>query len=111
MSRSLYRISSRLATTPRLARSSIMPIATRDFTTTPSKAAKPALAAEQEPDVDVSSRSAQQWADFGKQHVSHGLGRLKDLVVVKGSGLDVHTADGTQYLDFTSGIGVTNLGQ
>ncbi len=56
-------------------------------------------------------RTPEQWADFGREHVSHGLGRMRDLVVVKGEGLDVYTADGRKYLDFTAGIGVTNLGQ
>ncbi|WWD17970.1 4-aminobutyrate transaminase [Kwoniella shandongensis] len=55
-------------------------------------------------------RSAAQWADFGRDHVSHGLGRLRDHVIVKGEGLDLHTADGKKLLDFTAGIGVTNLG-
>lgn len=108
MSRSLARLSSRLPTS---ARSTLVPLATRAFTNTPSKAAAPALAHSEEHDGGISERSAQQWADFGKTHVTHGLGRLKDLVVTRGSGLDVYTADGSKFLDFTSGIGVTNLGQ
>jgi len=56
-------------------------------------------------------RTAEQWSDFGRSHISHGLGRIRDLVVVKGQGLDVYTADGQKFLDFTAGIGVTNLGQ
>lgn len=55
-------------------------------------------------------RTAAQWADFGRDHVSHGLGRLRDHVITKGEGLDLHTADGKKILDFTAGIGVTNLG-
>ncbi|ORY26342.1 pyridoxal phosphate-dependent transferase [Naematelia encephala] len=55
-------------------------------------------------------RTAAQWAQFGRDHVSHGLGRMQDLVVVKGEGLDIYTSDGQKLLDFTAGIGVTNLG-
>lgn len=61
--------------------------------------------------MPIPTRTAEQWADFGRDHVSHGLGRMRDLVVVKGQGLDVYTADGQKFLDFTAGIGVTNLGQ
>ncbi len=61
--------------------------------------------------MPTSIRTAEQWADFGRDHISHGLGRIRDLVVVKGQGLDVYTADGKKFLDFTAGIGVTNLGQ
>ncbi|WVO17843.1 4-aminobutyrate transaminase [Cryptococcus depauperatus] len=60
--------------------------------------------------MSASVRNAAQWADFGREHVSHGLGRLKDHVIVKGKGLDLYTADGKKLLDFTAGIGVTNLG-
>lgn len=56
-------------------------------------------------------RTAAQWSDFGREHVSHGLGRVKDHVIVKGEGLNLYTADGKKLLDFTAGIGVTNLGQ
>lgn len=55
-------------------------------------------------------RTQQQWAEFGKQHVTHGLGRLKEEVMVKGEGVWLWNADGEKYLDFTAGIGVTNLG-
>ncbi|KIR67649.1 4-aminobutyrate transaminase [Cryptococcus bacillisporus CA1873] len=55
-------------------------------------------------------RTSAQWSDFGREHVSHGLGRIKDHVIVKGEGLNLHTADGKKLLDFTAGIGVTNLG-
>jgi 4-aminobutyrate aminotransferase len=56
-------------------------------------------------------RTQQQWAEFGKAHVTHGLGRLKEEVMVKGEGVWLYNADGQKYLDFTAGIGVTNLGQ
>ena len=56
-------------------------------------------------------RTQAQWAEFGKQHVTHGLGRLKEEVMVKGEGVWLYNAEGKKYLDFTAGIGVTNLGQ
>ncbi len=37
-------------------------------------------------------------------------GRITDLVVERGEGCFVYTVDGERYLDFTSGIGVTNTG-
>ncbi|KAL7424078.1 hypothetical protein Q5752_001663 [Cryptotrichosporon argae] len=58
----------------------------------------------------ASTRSAAEWSAFGKQHVTHGLGRVRDMVVTKGRGLDIWTADGQQILDFSSGIGVLSLG-
>jgi len=60
---------------------------------------------------DQPFQTAAEWATFGKEHVSHGLGRLRDHVVVKGKGLELETMDGKRLLDFTAGIGVTNLGQ
>lgn len=56
-------------------------------------------------------RTEAEWAEFGRQHVAHGLGRLKDIVTVKGQGANLWTSEGRKFLDFTSGIGVTNLGQ
>lgn len=43
-------------------------------------------------------------------HISPVWGRLTDLVVERGEGCYVYATDGEQYLDFTSGIGVTNTG-
>jgi 4-aminobutyrate aminotransferase len=43
-------------------------------------------------------------------HVSDVWFRLTDLEVVSGKGCVVTTADGTEYLDFTSGIAVTSTG-
>jgi 4-aminobutyrate aminotransferase len=43
-------------------------------------------------------------------HVSPVWGRVTNLVVNRGEGSYVYTTDGTRYLDFTSGIGVTNTG-
>ncbi|KAJ7582529.1 acetylornithine aminotransferase [Mycena floridula] len=52
----------------------------------------------------MSSTSLQE---FGEKHVTHGLGRITDGVVTKGSGSYVHFQDGRRMLDFTCGIGVT----
>ncbi|EIW70573.1 4-aminobutyrate transaminase [Tremella mesenterica] len=51
-----------------------------------------------------------EWAEFGKEHVTHGLGRLRDHVMVKGRGAELWTSEEKRFLDFTSGIGVVNLG-
>lgn len=61
--------------------------------------------------MPIETRTAEQWSQFGRDHVTHGLGRLRDHVVVKGEGMYLETADGKRFLDFTAGIGVTNLGQ
>jgi len=43
-------------------------------------------------------------------HISPVWGRLTDLVIERGEGSYVYTTEGDTYLDFTSGIGVTNTG-
>ncbi len=43
-------------------------------------------------------------------HISSVWGRVTNLVVERGEGSYVYTGDGQKYLDFTSGIGVTNTG-
>src|SRR3954470_18651694 len=43
-------------------------------------------------------------------HLSNVYFRVTDLDVVSGSGAVVTTTDGTEYLDFTSGIAVTSTG-
>ncbi|KAF8992546.1 pyridoxal phosphate-dependent transferase [Cyathus striatus] len=48
--------------------------------------------------------------DFGIKYTTHGLGRLTSGVMVKGQGSYVWYDDGKKMLDFTCGIGVTNLG-
>ncbi|KAJ3716654.1 acetylornithine aminotransferase [Lentinula raphanica] len=48
--------------------------------------------------------------DFGKQHVTKGLARISDGVMARGQGSYVEYLDGKKMLDFTCGIGVTNLG-
>lgn len=87
----------------------------RTFATTSTpRLAQPAFAqvppASQE-EMPVPVRTTAEWSEFGREHVTNGLGRLKDHVMVKGSGLDLYTSEGEKYLDFTAGIGVTNLGQ
>lgn len=49
-------------------------------------------------------------AAFGSKTVARGVGRFTDLVLEKGSGAYITTDTGRQMMDFTSGIGVTNLG-
>ena len=48
--------------------------------------------------------------DFAQRHVSKGVNHLAEDVFVKGKGSWVTTHGGRRLLDFTSGIGVTNLG-
>jgi 4-aminobutyrate aminotransferase len=43
-------------------------------------------------------------------HISPVWGRVTDLVIERGEGSHVYSVEGKQYLDFTSGIGVTNTG-
>lgn len=47
---------------------------------------------------------------FGKRHVARGLSRLKEDIIVSGEGSWVTLSDGTRAIDFSCGIGVTNLG-
>ncbi|KAF9078341.1 acetylornithine aminotransferase [Rhodocollybia butyracea] len=54
--------------------------------------------------------SATALNDFGKYHVTNGLGRISEGVMTKGTGSYVEYMDGKKMLDFTCGIGVTNLG-
>lgn len=61
--------------------------------------------------MPIQVRTTAEWEQFGRDHTCRGLGRMYDEVVVKGRGLTLTTADGKEYLDFTAGIGVTNLGQ
>ena len=46
----------------------------------------------------------------GKQFLSPVLGHYTELEVVSASGVWVKTAEGRSYLDFTSGVAVTNTG-
>jgi 4-aminobutyrate aminotransferase len=84
----------------------------RSITTTTTRSlAQPAFQESTTDEMPVPVRTTAQWAEFGREHVTNGLGRLKDHVIVKGSGLDLYTSEGDKILDFTAGIGVTNLGQ
>jgi 4-aminobutyrate aminotransferase len=47
---------------------------------------------------------------MGKQHLARGVGRMADIVMKRGQGSWIWTADNRKLLDFTSGIAVTNLG-
>lgn len=48
--------------------------------------------------------------DTSKAHLSPVWTHLSDIVVERGEGCYLYDSDGTAYLDFTSGIGVTNTG-
>ncbi|KAF9049108.1 acetylornithine aminotransferase [Panaeolus papilionaceus] len=48
--------------------------------------------------------------DFGVKHVTKGVGRITEGIMKKGEGSYVVYDDGRRMLDFTCGIGVTNLG-
>lgn len=48
--------------------------------------------------------------DFAQRHVTKGVNHLTEDVFVKGAGSWVTMHSGRRLLDFTSGIGVTNLG-
>ena len=54
--------------------------------------------------------SVSKLAQFGIKHVAKGIGRLSTDVLESGAGSYVTTTEGRKLLDFTSGIGVTNLG-
>lgn len=43
-------------------------------------------------------------------HIAPVWSRVTDLVVERGEGSYIYTPDGTRYMDFTCGIGVTNTG-
>jgi len=48
--------------------------------------------------------------EFGAKHVNPGVSRLTQGIMVKGEGSYVYYDDGRKLLDFSCGIGVTNLG-
>ncbi|PVG00397.1 putative 4-aminobutyrate aminotransferase [Serendipita vermifera] len=55
-------------------------------------------------------RGFSELVSFGQKHVAKGLNRLVDDVIESGQGSYVTMASGRKLLDFTTGIGVTNLG-
>jgi 4-aminobutyrate aminotransferase len=48
--------------------------------------------------------------EFGQRHVSKGVSRLSEDIITKAEGSWVTFRSGRVALDFTCGIGVTNLG-
>ncbi|THH07795.1 hypothetical protein EW146_g9204 [Bondarzewia mesenterica] len=67
------------------------------------------LAHRPSPSIRMLATSA-SLVDFGRQHVTRGVGRLTEDVFDKGEGSYVTMKSGRRLLDFTCGIGVTNLG-
>jgi 4-aminobutyrate aminotransferase len=58
----------------------------------------------------MTTASGEPLYEFGTKHITKGLSQVTDGLMVKGSGSYVTFEDGRNYLDFTCGIGVTNLG-
>ncbi|THU97016.1 hypothetical protein K435DRAFT_754346 [Dendrothele bispora CBS 962.96] len=54
--------------------------------------------------------TTEQLQSFGERHVTKGIGRITAGVMKKAEGSYVEYLDGKRMLDFTCGIGVTNLG-
>ncbi|THU81148.1 hypothetical protein K435DRAFT_694157 [Dendrothele bispora CBS 962.96] len=54
--------------------------------------------------------TTEQLQSFGERHVTKGIGRIAPGVMKKAEGSYVEYLDGKRMLDFTCGIGVTNLG-
>lgn len=54
--------------------------------------------------------SANEYVSFGQKHVAKGVSRLVEDVIASGEGSWVTMTSGKELLDFTCGIGVTNLG-
>ncbi|KAK0553773.1 hypothetical protein OC846_000421 [Tilletia horrida] len=50
------------------------------------------------------------YTEYGKEHIAGGIGRLTTEVFTEGKGSYIHALSGRRFLDFTCGIGVTNLG-
>lgn len=59
----------------------------------------------------MSTSSITDLHDFGVDHVTKGLARLTPGVIKHGKGSYVTMHDGRELLDFTTGIGVTGLGE
>jgi 4-aminobutyrate aminotransferase len=59
----------------------------------------------------VTTTSSEDLLKLGEKHVTKGLGRLTDVILTRGEGSYVTTHEGKRMLDFTCGIGVTNLGK
>ncbi|KAK0529495.1 hypothetical protein OC835_004319 [Tilletia horrida] len=50
------------------------------------------------------------YAQYGSEHIAQGIGRLTTEVFTEGQGTYLSALSGRRFLDFTCGIGVTNLG-
>ena len=59
----------------------------------------------------MATSSSSSAVEFGEKYVTAGLSRSLNAVVEKGEGSYLTVADGRKMLDFTCGIGVTNLGE
>jgi 4-aminobutyrate aminotransferase len=58
----------------------------------------------------MNANDAMELLAFGQRHVAKGLSRLKEDIIISGEGSWVTLADGMRAIDFSCGIGVTNLG-
>ena len=67
------------------------------------------MSVTQEPIRGESSAEATRWLE-ARDRVPSVWARYTDLVVERGSGSWIETVTGDRYLDYTSGIGVTNTG-
>lgn len=47
---------------------------------------------------------------MGKEHLARGIGRMSEMIMTKGKGSWIWNSENKKFLDFTSGIAVTNLG-
>lgn len=56
------------------------------------------------------AKALQSLYETAGPHVHPALGRITEGVMTKGDGSYVDYSDGRRFLDFTCGIGVTNLG-
>lgn len=61
--------------------------------------------------LSTNSNPPEDLHDFGVKHVTKGLGRISEGIMIKGEGSYVTYDDGRKLLDFTCGIGVTGLGR
>jgi 4-aminobutyrate aminotransferase len=60
--------------------------------------------------VQETTDSQEDWLARDRAHLSQVLYRYTPLVIERGQGSYLYAADGRRYLDFASGIAVTNLG-
>ncbi|TFK32480.1 acetylornithine aminotransferase [Crucibulum laeve] len=60
--------------------------------------------------MSTTTSGSESLYEFGQRHVTNGLGRITQGIMTKGEGSYVFYDDGRKMLDFTCGIGVTNLG-